>query len=206
MLPVVATLLVLPFALLNIPAPAIAAPVNAKLTIDYRGHGTVQGVDFHSTAAGIFAPFGRMHAVVANDPPATRPLGIVDDRLILLQVTSHTYTFDDGEIYGRGSDQFSLAILTGPDGSPILGPNGAPIPDLSQPVLAVSDVTIVGGTGVFAHSTGSFRATGTITPDGPPPAGPADPLSVSFRFRSKGIISRHSTGETEPVDFGRPAA
>jgi hypothetical protein len=175
-----------------------------KIAIAYTGTGVVRGLDFTATGSGKATPFGPMTLTVANNPAATRPVGVVNGRLLLDQVSAETIRFASGDLYAQGNDRFSFALLVGPDGNPILDPDGRPIPDTSKTVTSVSTVTIVGGTGLFLRATGSMQITGTVTPVAPFPTSLAEPLNVVFSFAGSGTIKRKSNGTSMPVTFPAP--
>jgi hypothetical protein len=179
-------------------------PKATKVNVAYEGNGVVRGLDFNAAGTGRMNPLGSMKLVVNNDPSATRPEGIVEGRLILRQVSTHTYTLKRGQIFLRGADRFSFALLADPSGNPITDPGGNPIPDTSKEVTSTSELTILGGTGGYQNATGRLSVSGVITPEGPPPTGPESPLNVSFTFSGRGTVTPNSGGGSEPLVFDPP--
>ncbi len=182
------------------PTPTFASqpkPTNVAILLD--GTGTLQGTLFQGKQSGRLTPWGKLQGTVNSDPAATRPLGVVDGKFVLSQISAQLFQVGKDQLFGRGEDRLNFELLRGPDGNPILTPEGLPIPDSSKPVAASSELVISGGTGKFAKATGTVHLDGLITATPPVPADPNGSQNFSFRFQGSGKVTLRSTGNTSPV-------
>jgi hypothetical protein len=181
-----------------------ASPKPANVAILLDGKGTLQGTLFQGTQAGRLTPWGKLQGTVHSDPAATRPLGVVDGKFVLSQISAQLFQVGKDQLFGRGEDRLNFELLRAPDGNLILTPEGLPSPDSTKPVVASSELVITGGTGKFAKATGNIHVAGLITPTSAP-ANPNDSRNFSFHFQGSGKIIPHSTGNTTPVVFATAA-
>ena len=183
----------------------VSAKTATTVKLSYTGNGTVRGLDFSATGSGRMTPYGSVDVKVRNDPPTSHPVGGDATHVVIEQTTSHIMTLRNGSIFGKGTDRFTFELLLKADGTPVLGDDGNPIPDLSKVVTAASNVVVIGGTGTYARATGSMRLTGTITPNAAP-ADPTAPLAVRFSFSGsgKGVLPKSGGGTTPLVISDTP--